>query len=110
MHFQKTSGSLAILFTALSSSAMAAEECSPLKEITTLEATRLPESSVMTVNAMLNGKSRPMIVETGDLISSLRESALSDLGAQAIANSNVIVVSGRTQNSQNFTELDSFSL
>ena len=110
MRIQKPFGLLAILFTGLSSSAMAAEECGPLKEITTLEATRLPESSVMTVNAMLNGKSRPMIVDTGDLISSLRESALLDLGAKAIANSNVIVVSGRTQNSQNFTELNSFSL
>jgi hypothetical protein len=103
-------GSLSILFAALSSSAMAAEACGPLKEVGTLEATRLSESSVMTVNAMLNGKARPMIVETGSLISSLRESALADLGAQAIANSNVIVVSGRNQSSQKFTQLESFSL
>jgi len=48
MHLHRSLGSLAILFAALSSSAMAAEECGPLKEITTLEATRLPESTVMT--------------------------------------------------------------
>jgi len=103
-------GSLAILPAFFSSPAMAAEECGPLKEITTLEATRLPDSSVLTVNAMLNGKARPMIVQTGAMISTLRESALEDLGAKAIANSNIIVVSGRTQSSQKFTQLDSFSL
>lgn len=88
----------------------AAEVCGPLKEVTSLEATRLTDSSVMTVNAMLNGKSRPMIVQAGSLISTLRESALGDLGAQAIANSNVIFVKGRTQSSQKFTQLDSFTL
>ena len=110
MRIQKSLGSLAFLIASCSAPAMAAEECGPLKEIGTLEATRLSDSSVMTVNAMLNGKSRPMIVETGSLISSLRESALADLGAPAIANSNVIIVSGRSQSSQNFTQLDSFSL
>ena len=95
---------------AFATSAKAAEECGPLKEITTLEGTRSSDSSVMTVNAMLNGKARPMIVQTGAMISTLRESALDDLGAKAIANSNVIFVKGRTQSSQKFTQLDSFSL
>lgn len=106
----KLLGALAILSSAWSAPVIAAGECGPLKEITTLEATRLSDSSVMTVDAMLNGKARPMIVETGALISSLRESALEGLGAKAIANSSIIVVSGRSQSSQKFTQLDSFSL
>ena len=102
-------GSLACA-SLFSTTAMAAEECGPLKEIATLEATRLPNSSVMTVGALINGKTRPMIVQTGALISTLRESALDGLGMKSIANSNVIFVKGRTQSSESFAQADTFSL
>lgn len=87
-----------------------AQECGPLREITVLDATPVPGSSVMTVSPMINGKSTPMIVETGGFISRLREGALPGLGMTAIANSNVATFKDSRQRSISFAQSDSFTL
>lgn len=87
-----------------------AEDCGPLKEIASLDTTPLGDSSVMTVEANFNGTSRPMIVQTGAMISSLRQGALDKLGLHSIANSSVITVKDKKQVSEAFTQVEDFSL
>ena len=111
MKFQALFGSVLLASAGvLSIPAQAAEDCGPLKEIATLDAARLPDSPVMTVDALLNGQTRSMIVQTGALISTLRESALDGLGLKSIANSNVVFVKGSKQTSESFAQADTFSL
>lgn len=87
-----------------------AQQCGPLREIAALDTTRLPDSQILTVNAMINGKSTPMMVQTGGFISRLRESALPGLGMSGVSNSNVITLKGRKQSSESFAQSDSFTL
>lgn len=106
MKFKTVMAALALSFSA---QAAWAQDCA-LKKVADLPATPLPDSAVMTVDATFNGTARPMIVRTGALISSVRQSALGELGLQSIANSNVIVIRGRNQSSESFTEVADFSL
>lgn len=64
----------------------------------------------MAVDAKFNGMARPMIVQTGTLISSLRAGALAGLGLHSIANSSIVTVKDHRQVSESFTQVDDFSL
>jgi hypothetical protein len=99
-----------MVLAALIPGAALAQDCGPLKEIASLDATPLGTSSVMTVEARLNGTPKPMIVQTGALISSMRQGALDGLGLHSIANSSIITVKGKNQTSEAFTEVADFSL
>jgi hypothetical protein len=101
---------VSLALTILTCGAAYAQDCGPLKQLTSLEATPLNGSSVMTVQASFNGTPKPMIVQTGAMISSVREGALADLGLHAIANSIVITVKDRKQSSEAFTQVENFSL
>lgn len=71
---------IAMLALACIATPALAEDCGPLKMITSLDATPLHDSSVLTVDARFNGTAKPMIVQTGTLISSLRQGAVDALG------------------------------
>ena len=103
-------GSITLAFVLLAMGPAFAQDCGPLKQIAALDATPLGNSPVLMVDAKLNGVSRPMIVQTGAMISSLREGALSGLGLHPIANSILITVKDKKQSSEAFTQVDDFAL
>ena len=103
-------GSVSLALALLACGPAVAQECGPLKQIASLDATPLAGSPVLTVDAKLNGVSKPMIVQTGAMISSLREGALAGLGLHAIANSILVTVKDKKQSSEAFAQVDDFSL
>lgn len=107
MRYGAVIGALALVYTG---QAAWAQECGPLKQVASLDGTPVGNSSVMTVDAKFNGVSKPMIVQTGALISSLREGALDGLGLHPIANSIVVSVKDKKQSSESFTQVEDFSV
>ncbi len=100
---------IAILALACTTPAFA-EDCGPLKLVTSVDTAPLPDSSILTVEANLNGTSTPMVVSTGNLISTLHQSAVDSMSLHTVTNSSVIFVKGRNKSSEGFVEIPDFHL
>ena len=101
---------IAVLALACAATPALAEDCAPLKLITSLDTTRIENSPVMTVDVGFNGAPKPMLVDTGVGISMIRESALEPLGLHGIRNSNVKMLGGAGGASQSFAEVTSLTV
>ena len=102
--------SVALLALALGCAPAWAEDCAPLKLITSVDTHPLGNSPVMTADVGFNGTMKPMIVDTGAGISMIRESALEPLGLHGIRNSNVKMLSAGGAASQSFAEVASLTV
>ena len=87
-----------------------AQDCAALKQIASVETHSPGKSSVMLADAGFNGTPRPMLVNTGAGISTIRENAMEPLGLHGIRNSNIKLLGGGGGASQSFTEVADFTL
>ena len=97
-------GSLTLAIIVQSNAALA-DDCGPLKQISSLDMTVGPGGGFL-VPASINGTTQQMLLNTGGGITSLRQDAVDALGLHAIDASHVKLLSGNGTVSQKYTQID----
>jgi hypothetical protein len=110
MRLQVVLGSLAILLPCLLQSAVAAEECGPLKQITSLDLVPAPQGPRMLVPVTINGNAKNMLLNTAGGISSLQRGAAEAMGLHPIDGSRVKMLDAAGNASQYFVQVDDFTM
>jgi hypothetical protein len=103
-------GSLAILLSCLLQPAVAAEDCGPLKQITSIDLVPAPQGPRMLVPVTINGMSRNMLLNTAGGISSLQRAAVDAMGLHAIDDSRVKMLDSGGNASTYFVQVDDFAM
>jgi hypothetical protein len=93
---------LAIMFQ---NNAALADDCGPLKQITSIDMAVTPGGNFL-VPVSLNGASRQMLLNTAGGITSFRQDAVDALGLHAIDGSSIKLLSSNGNTSQSYVEVD----
>lgn len=100
----RTACTVAFALTCLTS-AVHAEDCGPLKEITSLNMTPLPGGRFM-VPVTINGTQQQMLLNTSGSITSLMQNSVSAMGLQPIDASHIKLLSTNGNVSQSYVQID----
>src|SRR5689334_12901581 len=82
-----------------------AEDCGPLKQISSLDLTVAPNGTFL-VPVSINGASQRMMLNTGAGITTLRQEAVDALGLHAIDASHIKLLASNGAVSQSYTQID----
>ena len=100
-------GSLAVAIL-FHSGVAAAEDCGPLKQISSVDMTTGPGGSFL-VPVSIDGTPRQMLLATAGGITNLRQDAMEEMGLHSIDASSIKLLSSNGSTSQSYTQVD-FSL
>ena len=108
MRFQVVLGSLAILLPCFVQSPAWAEDCGPLKQITSIDMVQAPQGPRMFVPVTINGMPRQMLLNTAGGISNLQGPAVEAMGLHAIDASRVKMLDTAGNATQFYVQVDDF--
>jgi hypothetical protein len=110
MRFQTVLGSLAILLPCLVQSPAWAEDCGPLKQVTSIDMVPAPQGPRMLVPVTINGVPKQMLLNTAGGISNLQKGAVEAMGLHAIDASRVKMLDSAGNASQYYVGVDDFTV
>src|ERR1700744_1814968 len=100
----RTACTIAFAFTCLGTAAQA-EDCGPLKQITSLDMTPVPGGRFM-VPVTINGTQQQMLLNTAAGITNLTQDSASAMGLQPIDASHIKMLSTNGNVSQSYVQVD----
>jgi hypothetical protein len=101
---------IALALAAMMSSAMAAEDCGPLKQVTSIDLIGGRNDGRFLVPVTINGMPKQMMLNTATGISNLQKSAVDAMGMHAIDTSRVRMLDSAGHASQFFVQADTFGM
>jgi predicted aspartyl protease len=104
------SGLISLALMTLACGPAFAQDCGPLKQISSIDMTPLPGTAVMTVPASFNGTTAPLLVDTAAGISNMRDASLAQLGLHGIDNSRIEMLDSAGNASKRFVQVDDFAV
>jgi len=108
MRLQVVLGSLAILLPCFVQSPAWAEDCGPLKQITSID--MVPQGPRMLVPVTINGIPKEMLLNTAGGISNLQKGAVEAMGLHAIDASRVKMLDSAGNATQLYVGVDDFTV
>lgn len=102
--------SLAVLLPCFAQSPALAENCGPLKQITSIDMVPAPQGARMFVPVTINGIPKQMLLNTAGGISSLQKGAVEAMGLHAIDASRVKMLDSAGNATQFFVGVDDFTM
>ena len=108
MRLQVVLGSLVILLPCFVQSPAWAEDCGPLKQITSIDMVQAPQGPRIFVPVTINGMPRQMLLNTAGGISNLQGPAVEAMGLHAIDASRVKMLDTAGNATQFYVQVDDF--